>query len=334
MSKFSMADLLNSQSKAEAPKAPKTERDDEIRNIPIDKIIPSENNKYGIRDIEDLAATIETVGLLHNLVVKEGTEPGTYELVSGERRLEALKLLVQQGKTEYASAPCKIEKTNDPIISELQLLFANSTARDLTDYEKTYQAKRIKELLLQLKQNGYKFKGRMREIVADMLKVSPAQMGRMESINKNLSPDFKEEFKAGKINATAAYELSRLPEQEQGREMQKYRESGSIEIKDVKEHREKAKEEQTISDLPDGMEELAESAEYKARHPEWEPQPEQREPEQAQRQQAEPEQEIIRQLRAIATDFEQGNDGSSFDICGVCREAADLIAELEGRLKE
>lgn len=242
MSKFSMADLLNAQSKTEISEAPKAERNGGIHEIPIEKIIPSPKNKYGIRDIEDLAATIETVGLLHNLVVKEGTEPGTYELVSGERRLEALKLLVKQGKTEFASVPCKIEKSENPAISELQLLFANSTARDLTDYEKTYQAKRIKELLLQLKKDGYKFKGRMREIVAETLKISPAQMGRMESISKNLSPEFKEEFKAGKINATAAYELSRLPEQQQDKEIQKFRETGSVEVKDVQEHREKIKD--------------------------------------------------------------------------------------------
>ena len=81
---------------------------------------------------------------------------------------EALKLLVSQGKAQYGSVPCKVEKSENPAITELQLLFANSTARELTDYEKTYQADRIKELLKELKKSGYEFKGRMREIVADM----------------------------------------------------------------------------------------------------------------------------------------------------------------------
>lgn len=241
MAKFSMADLLNSQSKAKKPETEENAEGWKTQLIPLEKIIPSEKNKYGIRDIEDLAAKIDMVGLLHNLVVRRGAEPGTYELVSGERRLEALKLLVSQGKTQFSAAPCKVEKEENPLISELQLIFANSTARDFTDYERTYQANRTRELFEELKKSGYKFKGRMREIVADALNVSSAQMGRMESINKNLSPGFKEEFKSGNIGMTAAYELSRLPPQQQEQEMQKFKNSGSVEIKAVQQEREKAK---------------------------------------------------------------------------------------------
>lgn len=323
MSKFSMADLLNSQSK---PEAPKTGRKDEIVKIPIDKIKQSPKNKYGIRDIEDLAATIEMVGLLHNLVVKEGAELGTYELVSGGRRLEALKLLVQRGKTEYAEAACKIEGTDDPAISELQLLFANSTARELTDYEKTYQAKRIKELLLQLKQQGYKFKGRMREIVADVLKVSPAQMGRMESISKNLSPDFKEEFKDGKINASAAYELSRLPEQQQVQELQQFKASGSVEVKDVQQHRKRGRPRKSEV----AQREQAAPAEQKPAQ-----RPEPVIPEQGQREPGGGKAAVvIGRLKATAEYFKDGSGSAPLDVHAVCLEAADLIADLEGRLKE
>ena len=236
-----MADLLNSQSKAKRPETEENTENWKTQLIPLEKIIPSEKNKYGIRDIEDLATKIEMVGLLHNLVVRRGAEPDTYELVSGERRLEALKLLVNQGKTQFSAAPCKVEKEENSLISELQLIFANSTARDFTDYERTYQANRTRELFEELKKSGYKFKGRMREIVADALNVSSAQMGRMESINKNLSPGFKEEFKSGNIGMTAAYELSRLPPQQQEQEMQKFKDSGSLEIKAVQQEREKTK---------------------------------------------------------------------------------------------
>lgn len=205
MAKFTMADLLNSQSKKmeERPAF-------EIRHIPIDKLKPSKKNQYGIRGIEELAANIEMLGLLHNLDVKEADEAGYYEIISGERRYQACKLLYESGNQEFKTLPCKVEAlTENKAISELKLLYANAAARELTDYEKTYQAGRIKEILQALKKDGYKFQGRMREIVADMLDVSPAQMGRMESINKNLSPEFKEEFKAGNIGITTAYELIR-----------------------------------------------------------------------------------------------------------------------------
>lgn len=165
MAKFTMADLLNSQSKKmeERPAF-------EIRHIPIDKLKPSKKNQYGIRGIEELAANIEMLGLLHNLDVKEADEAGYYEIISGERRYQACKLLYESGNQEFKTLPCKVEAlTENKAISELKLLYANAAARELTDYEKTYQAGRIKEILQALKKDGYKFQGRMREIVADML---------------------------------------------------------------------------------------------------------------------------------------------------------------------
>lgn len=230
MAKFTMADLLNSQSKKmeERPAF-------EIRHIPIDKLKPSKKNQYGIRGIEELAANIEMLGLLHNLDVKEADEAGYYEIISGERRYQACKLLYESGNQEFKTLPCKVEAlTENKAISELKLLYANAAARELTDYEKIYQAGRIKEILQALKKDGYKFQGRMREIVADMLDVSPAQMGRMESINKNLSPEFKEEFKAGNIGITTAYELSGQSEAEQAATLEAYKAEGAEALKKPK----------------------------------------------------------------------------------------------------
>ena len=138
MAKFTMADLLNSQSKKmeERPAF-------EIRHIPIDKLKPSKKNQYGIRGIEELAANIEMLGLLHNLDVKEADEAGYYEIISGERRYQACKLLYESGNQEFKTLPCKVEAlTENKAISELKLLYANAAARELTDYEKTYQADR------------------------------------------------------------------------------------------------------------------------------------------------------------------------------------------------
>lgn len=232
MSKFSMADLLNSQSKKPTAQARPAF---EIRHIPIEKLKPSEKNIYGMRGIEELAANIEMLGLLHNLDVKEADTAGYYEIISGERRYQACKLLYEGGNQDFATIPCKVEApTEDKALEELKLLYANAAARELTDYEKTYQAGRIKELLQDLKKDGYKFKGRMREIVADMLEVSPAQMGRMESINKNLSAEFAEEFKAGKIGITTAYELSGQSKEQQAAALAAYREEGAEALKKPK----------------------------------------------------------------------------------------------------
>ena len=222
MAKFNLNDLLNNQSKPEPSKTSFI-----IREIPIDKIIPSDKNQYGIREIEELAASIELTGLSHNLVVRV-KEDGTFELISGERRFNALKML------GWTSAPCKVEKQKNDVLAELQLILSNSTSRELTDYEKTYQAGRLKELLLELKKSGHKIPGKLRDRVAEIMNVSPTQVAIMESINKNLIPDFKEEFKDGKIGISVAYDLSTLPTEEQEQTVYEFKSSGIEAVKSVK----------------------------------------------------------------------------------------------------
>lgn len=222
MGKFSLNQLMNDKSKEESVKEPVFS----IELIPIEKIEPSKMNKYNVDDVAELKASIELVGLQQNLVVRR--QPGTemYELISGHRRFIALQRLLTEGNAEFGKVPCKIIKSADDIQAELQLILANSTSRQLTDYEKTYQAGRLKELLGELKKSGYKFTGRTREIIAEFLKVSPSQVGRMESINNNLSPELTEKFKEGEVNITTAYELSRLDGEQQELALQEY-ESGS-----------------------------------------------------------------------------------------------------------
>lgn len=226
MGKFTLNDILNSQSLTQ--KKPIFE----IKLIHISKIKPSKANIYGMRGIEELADNIEMLGLLHNLDVKDADKDGMYEIISGERRYQACKLLYEAGNKDFEMIPCKVESAGDSdAVSELKLLYANAATRELTDYEKTYQAGRIKELLVQMKKDGYEFKGRMRELVADMLNVSPAQVGRMEKINKNLLPEFKKEFEGGNIGITAAYELSGQSQKEQEDTLDRYRKEGTQAIK-------------------------------------------------------------------------------------------------------
>ena len=213
--KFSMAEVLSGRSLGVSQAA--DQESFVIKSIPLEKIRRSEKNQYGIRDIEELAATIEAMGLMHNILVCETSEPEVYELISGERRYMAYKLLFEAGDKKYSTIPCKVLIQEDEELSELRMLFANSTARELNDYEKTFQAMRIKKLLQDLKVKGHKIDGRLRDIVANVLEVSPAQVGRMEKIYGNLIPSFLEKFKSNEIGITAAYDLAALPQSIQGK---------------------------------------------------------------------------------------------------------------------
>lgn len=218
MSKFNLSQLMNAESKKQSIAF-------KIEHIPLDRIQPSSKNNYSVDDVQELKASIELMGLQQNLVVRP-KESGTYELISGHRRLKALQELYNAGNEEFAKAPCKIVISTDDIQAELQLIFANSTTRELTDAEKTYQAARLQELLQALKESGITIPGRKREIVAELMKVSPAQVARMDSINKKLVPELKEEFRKENINITTAYELSRLPEEQQQEAIQDHIEEG------------------------------------------------------------------------------------------------------------
>ncbi|MEK5069786.1 ParB/RepB/Spo0J family partition protein [Sporosarcina sp. FSL K6-1508] len=210
MAKFSLTDLMSEQSKgaAETKQSPF-----KIEHIQLEKLYPSKMNKYIVEDIRELKSSIELTGLQQNLLVRPKGDG--YEVLSGHRRLKAMVELYDEGNEQFKTAPCKITRAADDIQAELQLILANSTSRELTDYEKTYQAKRLYELLKELQDRGHEIKGRKREIVAQLMGVSTSQVARMESINNKLVPELKEEFKEGNVNITTAYEISRLPEEQQ-----------------------------------------------------------------------------------------------------------------------
>ncbi|MDU6037812.1 MAG: ParB/RepB/Spo0J family partition protein [Clostridium butyricum] len=242
MAKFNMMDLLNNNSK-EATE-PTTEKINKFKTISInvDDLVPSSENFYSVDEqgIEELKDSIEAFGLQQNLVVKR-IDNNKYEIIAGHRRYLALKKLYEEGKEQFQYAPCKVENDEDAIRNKLILLITNSTARELTEYEKMQQAQKLKELLLEYKQHE-KLPGRVREIVADILNVATSKIARMESISKNLSDDLKQEFKEENINISTAYEASKLPEEKQDEVYQEYKDRGNITIKDVKKKSEVKKE--------------------------------------------------------------------------------------------
>lgn len=247
--KFSMSQLMNDQSKEAGNKERMTFK---VEFISIERLHPSKMNKYSVQDVAELKSSIELMGLQQNLLVR--AKDVDYEVISGHRRLKAMEELHVEGNEQFKRIPCKIMRTTDDVQAELQLLLANSTTRELTDYEKTYQAERLQELLQELKNSGHKFTGRRREIVADLMGVSSSQVARMDSINKNLSPELKEIFSEGEINITTAYEMSRLPEEQQQEVLEEQPEGRSLTPAVAKEKRaemiEKPIEDWAIENIP------------------------------------------------------------------------------------
>ena len=213
--KFSLSEGMLNQVSQNVKKANELEAKNNfnVQYIDIKNIERNKKNFYEIVNVDELAEDIKMNGLNHNLVVRK-LDNGKYELISGERRYTALTQLVEQGNEIFALVPCKVIEAND-IDSEIILIQANAQTRELTEIEKLEQVKRLTELYKTKKKNGEKVPGKIREIIANDLKLSPTQVGRYERINKNLIPELKEILENGNLTIANASEFSSLSEDNQ-----------------------------------------------------------------------------------------------------------------------
>ena len=186
-----------------------------------------------MENIEELKTSIEIFGVLQNLTVKP-LDNGKYEIISGHRRHKACTELVAEGKTEFEYVPCGIQSERDEIKEHILLIMTNSTARELTDWEKMKQAEELRKNFEILKKRE-NLPGRVRDLVAEALNTSSTQIARLSAIDNNLTPEFKEEFKEGRIGTSAAYELSGMSEKQQKQAYSDYKEKGGVSAKEVKE---------------------------------------------------------------------------------------------------
>lgn len=213
--KFSLSEgMLNGISKnIEKANTIEAKNNFKVEYIDIKDIKRNEKNFYEIVNVDELAEDIKMNGLNHNLVVRK-LENGTYELISGERRYTALNKLVQEGNNLFALVPCKVIEAND-IDAEIILIQPNAQTRELSDLEKLEQVKRLTELYKTKKANGEKIPGKVRELIANDLKLSATQVSRYERINNKLIPELKEILENGNLTIANASEFSSLSEDNQ-----------------------------------------------------------------------------------------------------------------------
>jgi ParB family chromosome partitioning protein len=256
MAKFNLNQLLSGTSlNAEAAAAAGAEREAPARPmlkvIPlnINDLQPSKDNFYSVEHIAELKTSIEMFGVLQNLTVKP-LDGGKYEIISGHRRHRACVELVAEGKTEYEYVPCGLQTERDEIKERILLIMTNSTARELSDWEKMKQAEELQEHFTALKKRD-NLPGRVRDLVAEALNTSTTQIARLKAISNNLAPELKEEFQAGRLGVSAAYELSGMPEDRQKEALADYQDKGGLSINDVRERKQDAPPERDQDREPD-----------------------------------------------------------------------------------
>lgn len=216
------------------------------KDISIKKLYSNDKNFYSVTDIEPLAQKILLVGLIENLeVVHDPCDQGKYRITAGERRWRALKLLVEQGYTDFEMVTCQIQTPASADEEMLRLIIANDY-RNKTVTDILEEEKQLKDILQRMKQEGREIKGykldsgRLRDVIAKMLQMPATKIAQIESINKHLIPEFAEELKEGRLTFSAAYMISGMNEETQEEMLERYQENGLTykEVKEIKQQQE------------------------------------------------------------------------------------------------
>ncbi len=183
-----------------------------IEFIDINKLVENKKNLYELVNIDELAEDIKLNGLHNNLLARP-LDNGTYELIGGHRRYNALKKLVNEGNKEFILVPVQVKKYND-VDMEINLIMDNALTRELTDTEKLNQVKRLKELAEEKKKLGEDV-GSVRKFIAKSLNLSETQVQRYSNVDKNLIEELKQILNEGKMKFSSANELASLNEESQ-----------------------------------------------------------------------------------------------------------------------
>ena len=262
------------------------------KDINIKKLYSNDKNFYSVTDIEPLAQKILLVGLIENLeVVHDPCDRGEYRITAGERRWRALKLLVEQGYTDFEMVTCQIQTPASADEEMLRLIIANDY-RNKTVADILEEEKQLKDILQRMKQEGRTIKGykldsgRLRDVIAKMLQMPATKIAQIESINKHLIPEFAEELKEGRLTFSAAYMISGMNEETQAEMLERYQENGLTykEVKEIKQQQEEkaaaeqiegqmdiyqfAETEEEIEEPEDDAEDTEEEDEWEDAHPE------------------------------------------------------------------
>jgi ParB family chromosome partitioning protein len=171
--------------------------------LAIESVIPDPEQprtEFDEQQLERLAQSIRDKGQLHPIRVRWSEVHEKWIIISGERRYRATKL------AGLPSIEChfqEAELTKTDILE--QQLIENLLREDLKPIE---EAKAFDQLLQLNSWSGKE--------LADAIRVNPSKITRALALLK-LPQDIQEQVESGEMSARAAYELSKLPSDEQRR---------------------------------------------------------------------------------------------------------------------
>lgn len=192
-----------------------------VRMIHYKKLIPSEENRYSMNEIEELANMIELAGGVKQNLLAKKISPEEYRLIAGHRRRAAVAYLVEKkGLKQYEMVPVHLENTGNAA-DRLMMYLSNAGQRKKSDYDCMVELEGVTGALWELQagteEDRKKFcdfcevevpeqiGGReFREVVARKLGLSVTKYANLAHISKNLSSELKARFESGEIGISTA----------------------------------------------------------------------------------------------------------------------------------
>ena len=218
---------------------------DNIKMLPIEQLHENKDNFYDVSDLDALIEDIDRQGLKTPLYVVPN-DNDEYTIISGHRRRAAVQELINSGKYGTDKLPCYIGGRKSEAETMLDLIMLNATARVISDAETVKQCEKLEEIFRMLEADGKKFQGRMRDKIAAVLNVSPAQVGKVENIRHNAIDEVKTAVDNGQMSISTANEIAKL-EPEKQKDLIEKKNPEKITHKEVKESQ-RADNKKTIAD--------------------------------------------------------------------------------------
>ena len=176
-------------------------------------IHPSEENFYPTEEIEELADNMLLVGHLDPILI--GRVDGVDNIISGHRRFAAIQLNIARGHKSFRRVRCLVKEMPKNMFM-LTLISGNAFNRVLDDVTLVRQVEEYKKYLKQAVDTGeVTLEEDIRKYIAKVFGKSETKIAQVNKINSSLSEEGKQAFENGGLNFSKAYEVARLPEEEQ-----------------------------------------------------------------------------------------------------------------------
>ena len=214
---------------------PRTEQ----RWVWLNQIEPDEFNGeiYSIAGVEALADDIKLNGLLQFPLVRY-MPGGKYMIISGHRRVAAIRLLAKEDPEQWKMIPVILDPDKDDTSAHIKLISANAVNRELSQGEIMKQTLKMYSLLTEQKKKE-NLPGRVRDMVAKKLNMSAGAVGEYMTIEQNLIFYLKQDFLKGELSKAVAVELSKLTTADQMNWLDRIRAGEKVTADIVKQFRQK-----------------------------------------------------------------------------------------------